>query len=87
MPRDAGLDFDGAGGGVELVVFVGALIDGLEFAQENVGIQAIIARQHGADFGDAGPDHRLARKPVALVARPFGRIAGLDGGGGGGDIF
>ena len=43
MSGDAGLDFDGAGGGVEVVVFVGALIDGLELAQQNVRLQAVIA--------------------------------------------
>ena len=60
LPRNPRLNFHRPGGGVEVVVFVGALIDGLELAQQNVGIEAVIARQHRADFGDARPDDRLA---------------------------
>ena len=83
LPRDARLNFHGPGGGVELVIFVGALIDGLELAEQNVGLEAEVARQHRADFGDARPDDRLAPQPVALIARPLGFIPGLDSGGGG----
>ena len=83
MPGDAGLDFHGAGGGVKGVVFVGALVDGLELAHQHDGVEAEGAGQPGADFGDAGADGGPAHQPVALVAARPRCVAGILGGMGG----
>ena len=80
LAGNARLNLDGAGGGVKVMVFMGALINGLQLAEQDVGIKAIDPRQGRANGGDARLNGRLAHQPVALVARPLARIPGIDGG-------
>ena len=81
-----GLEGDGAGGGVELVVLVGAAEDGLELGDEGLGIGGVAGRDLGAQRRDPVRYVNICQQAAALLARGRGRVAGGDGGPGGAGI-
>lgn len=83
---ELGLQFDGAGGGGEVVVLDGAAIDDFELAEKHVHVAAVAGGEVRLDFPDAGADAVRPQQPIALFPRPLARVAGFRRGGGGGGV-
>ena len=69
---ELGLQFDGARGGVEMMVLDGAPVDDFELAQQHVQVAAVVGGEGRLDFTDAGADGFRFEQPRVSNVSAYG---------------